>query len=241
MFTEHLEHPEYPTLVQFTRNEMCVTNNTHVYVARTSNDKASVVCDLYCCLLLQCEALHTCHSRFPIATSGCNRDVKVVPLPGATFTKRTCDQFGLLQNVTDVVATSKLVLFWMCDSPRTWFYAKSNTHIYVVRTSNNSLISTGDLCCCLLPHCETLCTCRSAFPSATQERCLLVIRMPSKWKWPEMSMYFDLNLNLATFDYPDGFGCYHFCSTGFGLKLMTFFWTSSQLSVQFWDCSLLYW
>jgi len=27
-----------------------------------------MACELYCCLLPQCEALRTCHSGFPIAT-----------------------------------------------------------------------------------------------------------------------------------------------------------------------------
>jgi len=51
-------------------------------------------------------------------------------------------------------------------------------------------------------------------------------------------MYLDLELNLATFEYIDGFGNYHFCLNGFGLELMISFWTSSQLSVQFWGCRL---
>jgi len=37
------------------------------------------------------------------------------------------------------------------------------------------------------------------------------------------------------------FRFYHFCLTRFGLELMIFFWTSSQLSIQFWNCRLLYW
>ena len=40
----------------------------HRYVARTSNNKVIMACDLYCCLLPQCEALRTCRSGFPIAT-----------------------------------------------------------------------------------------------------------------------------------------------------------------------------
>jgi len=39
-------------------------------------------------------------------------------------------------------------------------------HIYVAQTSNNRVISSGDLNCCLLPQCETLRTCRSGFPIA---------------------------------------------------------------------------
>ena len=54
--------------VQFTTNGMCAKNNTHLHVARTSNNIVSTTCDLCCCLLPQCEALHTCRSGFPIAT-----------------------------------------------------------------------------------------------------------------------------------------------------------------------------
>jgi len=38
------------------------------HVARTDNNRVIAVCDLYCCLLPQCEALRTCLSGFPIAT-----------------------------------------------------------------------------------------------------------------------------------------------------------------------------
>jgi len=40
-------------------------------------------------------------------------------------------------------------------------------YIYVARTSNNGVISSGDLYCCLLPRCEALRICRSGFPIAT--------------------------------------------------------------------------
>jgi len=62
-------------------------------------------------------------------------------------------------------------------------------------------------------------------------------RMPNTWKWPEMNMYLDLN--LATFQYIDGFGCCHFCLSRFGLELIIFFRNYSKLLVQFWDCRLL--
>jgi len=55
--------------LRFTTNGMCVKSNTHIYVARTSNNRMIMVCDLYCCLLPQCEALHTRCSGFPIATT----------------------------------------------------------------------------------------------------------------------------------------------------------------------------
>ena len=40
-------------------------------------------------------------------------------------------------------------------------------YIYVARTSNKRVISSGDLYCCLLPQCDALRTCRSGFPIAT--------------------------------------------------------------------------
>jgi len=46
-----------------------------------------------------------------------------------------------------------------------------------------------------------------------------------------MNMYLDLN--LAKFQYIDGFGCYYFCLNRLGLELIIFLWTSSQLSVHF--------
>jgi len=42
-----------------------------------------------------------------------------------------------------------------------------------------------------------------------------------------------LDLNLATFQYIDGFGWYHFCLTRIRLELMIFFGTSSQLRFSF--------
>ena len=74
--------------------------------------------------------------------------------------------------------------------------------------------------------------------------------MLSTRKWPDMNMC--LYLNLAKFQYIDGFGCYHFCLNRIGWELIIFFWTFSkvslqfcdcrllQLSVQFWDCRLLW-
>ena len=118
--------------------------------------------------------------------------------------------------------------------------AKSNTRIRVARTSNNGVISSGDLYCFLLPQCETLRTCNSSFPITTRDipPCFC---MPNAWIWPEMNMYLDLDFNLATLQYINGIRCYHFCLTRFGLELMIFFCTASQLSVHFWVCRLLYW
>ena len=54
--------------VRFTTNGICAKNHTHIYVARTSNNRMIMACDLSCCLLPQCEALRTCLSGFPVAT-----------------------------------------------------------------------------------------------------------------------------------------------------------------------------
>jgi len=42
-------------------------NNTHIYVARTSNNRVILSGELYFCLLPQCEALRTCRTGFEIA------------------------------------------------------------------------------------------------------------------------------------------------------------------------------
>jgi len=44
----------------------------------------------------------------------------------------------------------------------------STVFIYVARTRNNIVISSGDLYCCLLPQCEALRTCRSGFAITTE-------------------------------------------------------------------------
>jgi len=45
-------------------------------------------------------------------------------------------------------------------------------YMCVARTSNNRVISSGDLYCCLLPRCEALHTCRLGFPIATMPSAL---------------------------------------------------------------------
>jgi len=54
--------------VWFTTNGMCVKNNTHIHVARTSNDRMISSGELYCCLPPQCKTLRASRSGFPIAT-----------------------------------------------------------------------------------------------------------------------------------------------------------------------------
>jgi len=41
-------------------------------------------------------------------------------------------------------------------------------YVYISQTSNNRVISSGELYCCLLPQCEALRTCRSRFPDCNK-------------------------------------------------------------------------
>jgi len=81
------------------------------------------------------------------------------------FSVRSCDKDHELIQVycynlsVDVALNVRFTTTGMC--------MKNNTHIlvYVARTSNSRVISSGDLYyCLLLPQCETLCTCCSGFP-----------------------------------------------------------------------------
>jgi len=59
----------------------------YIYVARTSNNRVMMACELYYCLLPRCEALRTCRSGFPIATKWCcDQDVEVVQ--SSAFTQK---------------------------------------------------------------------------------------------------------------------------------------------------------
>jgi len=49
--------------------------------------------------------------------------------------------------------------------------ARKTTPMYVARTSNNRVILSGELYCCLLPQYEALFTCRLSFPIATKWCC----------------------------------------------------------------------
>jgi len=97
---------------------VCVKNNNIIYVVWASNSKSDCEHDFYCCFLPRCEALRTCRSGFPIVTKWCcDQDVEVVPC--SAFTQSTWYRCGSLQKGGDVVATSPVVLHWLCDSPRT--------------------------------------------------------------------------------------------------------------------------
>jgi len=144
---------------------MCTKNNTS-YVAWTSNNRVIMACELYCCLLPQCDALRTCSSGFPIAKKWCcDQDMKVVLCE--TYAKRTCDRCGSLWKV-DTVATTP---HWRCAE--CVFYHERNVGeeqhlIYVARTSNNRVTMTCELYCYLLPQCEPLRTCKLGFSDSNK-------------------------------------------------------------------------
>jgi len=74
--------------------------------------------------------------------------------------------FNVKLKNSNTVATSPVVLHWLCDLPQT--RCARRTKIYVCgANSNNRVISSGDLYCCLLPWCEALRTSRSGFPIVT--------------------------------------------------------------------------
>jgi len=86
------------------------------------------------------------------------------------FAKTKMGYISLTSLLNAIFATAPLALRWMCDSPRTG-YARRITPIYLARTSHNRVISSRDfyLCCCLLPQCEALRTCRSAWAFRSQQ------------------------------------------------------------------------
>ena len=60
---------------------------SYIYVAQTSNKRVIMACELYCCLLPQCEALRTCRMGFPIATQAFKYDViAYTPYEGINYT-----------------------------------------------------------------------------------------------------------------------------------------------------------
>jgi len=84
---------------------------------------------------------------------------------------------------------------------------KNNTIMYVARTSNNRVISSGDLYCCLLPWCKALRTCCSEFLIATLD----------SW-FPKKSQAFKTSQNFKQIGNPDQqFSVFIFADTYTGL------------------------
>ena len=115
--------------------------------------------------------------------------------------------------------------------------AKSNTQIYVTWTSNNGVISSGDLYYCLLPQCEALRMCRSSFFYHNTRN--IVSCLSHAWYMKMARDEYVLGFKSCDISIYWLVGCYYFCLKRFGLEFIIFFLTLSQLSVQFWDYRLL--
>jgi len=133
----------------------------------------------------QCEALRTCCSGIPIATKWCcDQDVKVVLCEA--ITKRNCDRSvrikrrGYCCNHSSGVALK-------CAVQHESNVREEQHHIYVARASNNRVISSGELYCCLLPQCETLRTYRSGFPITTRFPSVTYLPQKTWSQWSRLS------------------------------------------------------
>jgi len=127
---------------------MCAKNNTRIYVARTSNNRVIMACDLYCCLLPQCEALRTCRLGFRSQQKWCcdqegrarsSLHKKNVRSGRFVVKRRGCCCYLSVGVALNVRFTTN----GMC--------AKNNTHIHAAPTSNRVILAY-DLYCCLLPQ-----------------------------------------------------------------------------------------
>jgi len=107
----------------------------YIYVAPTSNNTVIMACEIYCCLLPQCEPLRICHLGFPIATKWCcDQNVEVVP--GSAFTKGTCVRCGSLWNEGMLLQS----LRWLCIEcviHHERDVRREQQYIYVAPTSNS--------------------------------------------------------------------------------------------------------
>ena len=157
---------EHVLNVWYTTNGLSVNNNNNIYVVQTSRNRMNNSCDLCCCLLPQCLALHTCFSGFPIEKSGAvttmwrwcqvQRSQKECAI-GAVH----CKMEGCWCNL-------QMALLWMCDSLWTGC-ARRTLHKYIWRQQaitewSRSVISI--VACC---HSMKLCA-HAAWASRSQHK-----------------------------------------------------------------------
>ena len=102
--------------------------------------------------------------------------------------------------------------FWVYDCQSSISMLVGQPCAYVTRTSNNRVISLGDLYCCLLPQCEALRTCRSRFLIATQEIYFLSFtcaiheydqRWTCAWIWIQILWHFNILMDVDVTIFPD--------------------------------------
>ena len=153
--------------MRFPTNRICAKNNNHIYVVRKSNNRVILSGNLYCCLLPQCDALHTYRSSFPIATKWCcDQDVKVVP--GSVFIKKNVRSVQFVVKMRGCCCNLSFGVVLNVWFTTNGMCTKNNTHTYCMwHEQAIRMIMACDLYCCLLPQCEALRTCCSGFPIAT--------------------------------------------------------------------------
>jgi len=110
----------------------------------------STMCDLYCYLLLQCDALRACRSGLRSATKRCCcQDVKAIP--DGTFSKQTGDAVGSKKEGMLLQPARHR----MRDAPQTGC-ALRTTSIFICGANNARCVITIVVCCrsvklCALP------------------------------------------------------------------------------------------
>jgi len=111
-----------------------------------------------------CKRLRSCTNRLG--------GLAVTTLPGASRSFNAALSTGLSLQVLKILLLQPLR--WCCvdcviHDERD--VREEQKYMDVARTSNNRVISSGDLYCCLLPQCAALRTSRSGFPIATKWCC----------------------------------------------------------------------
>ena len=146
---------------------MCTKNNTHIYVAKTSNNSDLVGWSL---LLLAATVRSFVHLPLRLSTHNkmvlwpvCEGHARYnLPKKNVRSVRFVIERRGYCFNLsTGVALNGQFTMNGM--------WVKNNTHIYVAQTSNNRVISSGHLYCCLLPQCKAFRTCCLGFPITTPE------------------------------------------------------------------------
>ena len=140
----------------------------YIYLARTSNNRVIMACELYCCLLPQSEALHTCRSGFS------DRNKVVTRMWRSCCVKPSQKERAIGELRCKKEGMLLQPFRWRCVEyviHHERDVCEEQQYIYVARTSNNRVTMACDLYCCLLPQCEALRTCRSGFLIATRWCC----------------------------------------------------------------------
>jgi len=165
--------------VQFTMNGMCVMNNTHILcgVSKQKDNEHGV----WSLLLLAATVWSFAHLLLGLSSRN-----KGVLWPeyenGARYNlhKKKVRSVWFIVKRREYCCNLSVGIALKVQFTTNEMCKKSNTHIYVVQTSNNRVISWGGLRCCLLPQRDALRTCHSSFSIKAQEIYFLVFRL--QWR-----------------------------------------------------------